>query len=110
LIEPPADVREKVIEGVRKKLERLVPESAKAWCETRTTVATGTPYQVILKTAKKEKVGLIVMNIHGKGMLDRILVGSTAERVVRGAECPVLLIPPKAPVKPGARPRKEKVA
>jgi hypothetical protein len=34
------------------------------------------------------------MNIHGKGMLDRALLGSTAERVVRSAKCPVLLIPP----------------
>ena len=34
------------------------------------------------------------MNIHGKGMLDRALLGSTAERVVRGAGIPVLMIPP----------------
>jgi len=33
------------------------------------------------------------MNIHGKGMLDRALLGSTAERVVRGANCTVLPIP-----------------
>ncbi|MGH9338577.1 MAG: universal stress protein [Acidobacteriota bacterium] len=34
------------------------------------------------------------MNIHGKGLLDRALLGSTAERVVRRAVCPVMLIPP----------------
>jgi hypothetical protein len=34
------------------------------------------------------------MNIHGKGMIDRMLVGSTVERVVRAALCPVMLIPP----------------
>jgi len=96
LMEPAADIREKLIEGVRKRLDGLVPNAVKSWCEPRTTVAMGVPYQTILKTAKKDKVGLIVMNVHGKGMLDRMLVGSTAERVVRGAACPVLLIPPKA--------------
>jgi len=80
-----------------------VPDDSRLWCEIRTTVATGTPYNVILKKAKKDRVGLIVMNIHGKGMLDRVLVGSTAERVVRGAECPVMLIPPAAPAKPRVR-------
>jgi len=110
MVEGPSEIRESLIDGVRKKLDRLVPASAKPWCETNTTVATGTPYQVILKTAKKDKVGLLVMNVHGKGMLDRLLVGSTAERVVRGAECPVLLIPPKASAKPGLRSKKEKAA
>jgi len=49
-----------------------------------------------------------VMNIHGKGMLDRALLGSTAERVVRAASCPVMLIPPikrkfKRKARPGGR-------
>jgi len=109
LLEMPSNIRESVIAGVRKNLDRLVPEKARALCETHTTVATGTPYQAILKTAKKDKVALIVMNVHGKGMLDRVLVGSTAERVVRGAECPVLLIPPKASAKAG-RSKREKAA
>jgi nucleotide-binding universal stress UspA family protein len=110
LVEAASDIRETVIDGVRKKLDRLVPSTAKTSGKTRTTVATGTPYQAILKTAKKDKVGLIVMNVHGKGMLDRVLVGSTAERVVRGAECPVLLIPPRAAAKSNTRPKRKKAA
>jgi nucleotide-binding universal stress UspA family protein len=110
MVEAPSDVRESMIDGIRKKLDDLVPGTAKSRREANTTVATGTPYQAILKTAKKDKVGLIVMNVHGKGMLDRVLVGSTAERVVRGAECPVLLIPPKATAKPAVRPKRKKAA
>ena len=49
---------------------------------------------MIERTLEKEKPDLLVMNIHGKGMLDRALLGSTAERVVRSARCPVMLIPP----------------
>jgi nucleotide-binding universal stress UspA family protein len=110
MVEAPSSVKEEVIDGVRKKLDRLVPNTAKPWCETNTTVGTGTPYKVILKTAKKDKVGLIVMNVHGKGMLDRVLVGSTAERVLRGAECPVLLIPRETSPKAGVKARKGKAA
>jgi nucleotide-binding universal stress UspA family protein len=105
-----AEIREKAIDSVRKNLELLVPETAKPWCVTKTTVATGSPYQEILKAARKKKLGLIVMNIHGKGMLERVLIGSTAERVVRGAACPVLLIPPKAAANKGGRTQKEKAA
>jgi nucleotide-binding universal stress UspA family protein len=56
----------------------------------------GTPYQVIQETIESEKPGLVVMNIHGKGMIERVVLGSTAERVLRAAsdKCAVLLIPP----------------
>jgi nucleotide-binding universal stress UspA family protein len=43
---------------------------------------------------QSEKIDLVVMNIHGKGMLERALLGSTAERVVRAAQCPIILVPP----------------
>jgi nucleotide-binding universal stress UspA family protein len=86
--------REPIIDGVDTKLENMVPKDAWDWCRIRTRVEVGHPYQMIEKTLEKEKPDLLVMNIHGKGMLDRALLGSTAERVVRSAKCPVMLIPP----------------
>src|SRR2546425_5174729 len=80
-------------------------EEAKTWCDVDTRVETGVPYRIILRTLEDEKIDLLVMNIHGKGMLDRALLGSTAERVVRAAPCPVMLIPPmKRKLKRKARP------
>jgi len=49
----------------------------------------------------------LVMNVHGKSMLDRALLGSTAERVVRGAGIPVLVIPPVIGKKRKGRPSKK---
>jgi nucleotide-binding universal stress UspA family protein len=86
--------RDPIIEGVETKLQNLVPREAWDWCEIRTRVEVGHPYRMIERTLEKEKPDLLVMNIHGKGMLDRALLGSTAERVVRSAKCPVMLIPP----------------
>jgi nucleotide-binding universal stress UspA family protein len=94
----PADVsgryRDPLMAGVRKQLDDLVPPEAKNWCDIVTRVEVGVPYRMILRTLEDEKVDLLIMNIHGKGMLDRALLGSTAERVVRVASCPVMLIPP----------------
>jgi nucleotide-binding universal stress UspA family protein len=94
-----------LINGVRKQLDDLVPAEARNWCDVVTRVETGVPYRIIQRTLEDEKTDLLVMNIHGKGMLDRALLGSTAERVVRGASCPVMLIPPmKRKSKRKARP------
>src|SRR5204862_3953680 len=88
-----------------KQFQHLVPPEARNWCEVNTRVETGTPYRIILGMLEDKKVDLLVMNIHGKGMLDRALLGSTAERVVRAASCPVMLIPPmKRKIKRRARP------
>jgi nucleotide-binding universal stress UspA family protein len=86
--------RDPYLKNVRTKLENLIPGEAKDWCKVNTKIEAGVPYRVILSVIKQTKPDLLVMNIHGKGMLDRALLGTTAERVVRAANCPVLLIPP----------------
>jgi len=50
------------------------------------------PYNVITEIAKKEEVGLIVLGSHGRTGLKRFLMGSTAERVIAHAPCPVLVV------------------
>jgi nucleotide-binding universal stress UspA family protein len=93
------------VEGVAKQLDDLIPAEAKTWCDIDTRVETGVPYRIILRMLEDEKIDLLVMNIHGKGMLDRALLGSTAERVVRASSCPVMMIPPlKRKLKRKARP------
>lgn len=91
-----ARYRNPLIRSIRDELEKMIPPEARDWCEVSTQVATGTPLPAILKILNREHIDLLVMNIHGKGMLDRALLGSTAERVVRGAGIPVMLIPPMA--------------
>jgi nucleotide-binding universal stress UspA family protein len=54
----------------------------------------------ILDYAAAAGVGLIVMAKHAKAALSRFLLGSTTERVLRQAHCPVLVIPASDPRKP----------
>lgn len=49
----------------------------------------------ILEEAKRRRSDLIVMATQGRHGVGRLLLGSVAERVVRSAECPVLIVPPK---------------
>ena len=52
----------------------------------------GPPADVILKTVKEENIDLIVMGTSGKHGLDRFLLGSVTEKVVRSAKIPVLAV------------------
>ncbi|MBI2027801.1 MAG: universal stress protein [Deltaproteobacteria bacterium] len=57
-------------------------------------IAVGNAHEVILREAKKLKADIIVMGTHGHSGLDHLLMGSTAERVLRKAGCPVLTVKP----------------
>jgi len=58
----------------------------------RWRVSTGAPFEEIVKAAKEEQVDMIVLGTHGRGGLNRLLLGSVAERVIRTAPCPVLTV------------------
>lgn len=58
----------------------------------QTGVATGIPSEEILAAAKAEDSDLVVVGTKGKTGLEHVLVGSTAERVIRTAPCPVLAV------------------
>ena len=56
------------------------------------TVEFGDPGSHIVEAAQQHGVGLIVMPSHGRTGTKRLLLGSVAERVVRLAHCPVLVL------------------
>ena len=60
--------------------------------EVVSDVKKGTPYEEILKEQQSKKVDLIVIASHGKTGLLSHLIGSVAEKVARGAKCPVMLV------------------
>jgi len=73
-------------------LRKFCEKNFKGQKDLKATVLTGEPYKEILKAAAGADV--IVMGTFGKAHLDRVLFGSTTERVMRKAKCPVLVIPP----------------
>jgi nucleotide-binding universal stress UspA family protein len=93
-------IREMLKEEGRRSLERiseLVTESEKEHqmeTDIKITLKTeeGSPADSIIKTVEKENVDLIVMGTSGKHGLDRFLLGSVTEKVVRSAPCSVLAV------------------
>jgi nucleotide-binding universal stress UspA family protein len=60
----------------------------------RGLVKVGVAWQEIVRVAADEHADMIVMGTHGRSGLDRLLLGSVTERVVRRAPCPVLTVRP----------------
>jgi nucleotide-binding universal stress UspA family protein len=58
----------------------------------QTEVVMGIPFEEILKRAKSLSADLIVVGTHGRTGLEHVLVGSTAERLVRRSTIPVLTV------------------
>lgn len=87
-----AKMRSRLIE----RLETALPKPALNDPHVSTELAEGVPYERILELAEERKIDIIILNTHGKSGLERALLGSTAERVVRGAHVPVLSVPPVA--------------
>lgn len=57
-----------------------------------TAVRMGSPYLEIAQYAREQHIDLIVIATHGRSGLSHALIGSTAEKVVRKAPCPVLTV------------------
>ncbi|MFO0754681.1 MAG: universal stress protein [Thermodesulfovibrionales bacterium] len=78
--------------GARKELEKFGLEERRGIKEVGYDVLRGVPYEEILRYAEEKGIDLIVLGTHGRKGLDRFLFGSTAEKVVRYARCPVLTV------------------
>lgn len=77
-------------EALRKMLYAVKPHDPKIPFEHRLLL--GEPASAIVDLAEQEKVDMIVLATHGRTGLMRLLMGSTAEQIVRLATCPVLTV------------------
>jgi nucleotide-binding universal stress UspA family protein len=78
-------------EDARQGLEELLTADARA-CDPELVVGHGSPAGEVLRIVRESDAGLIVLGVRGRSALDRTLFGSTAQRVVREAPCPVLTV------------------
>lgn len=77
-------------------LQQAVPTEAHLWCEVKTAVRWGKPYNELLSYARENQIDLICMGAHGSGTGVRTLLGSNVDRVLRRSPCPVLVARPLA--------------
>ncbi len=92
----PQVVRDQVAHTFREEHEQLHHHAEAlrtAGIKTTALVVQGPTSETILGQGKKLGVDLIVVGSHGHGALRQMLVGSVSEGVIRGATCPVLVVP-----------------
>ncbi len=86
------ELRQKAADELRQLIEQEIGPGITA----TSSVRTGSPHQEILDEADEQHVDLIVVASHGHSGVEQILFGSTADRIVHNAKCPVLTVRPMA--------------
>lgn len=86
----------------KKNIHHLIPRRFIEKIKVENVIVRGTPFQEIMKAARKYDIDLITIATHGRTGISHALLGSTAEKVVRTAPCPVLCVkyPEREFVKP----------
>jgi universal stress protein A len=89
----PPTLQKEVEDAARRELEaRLIDNDPKPLAQRPVVVTSNAPAMTIVQYAKDMDIDLIVMGTHGRGPVAHMLMGSVAERVVRLAGCPVLVV------------------
>jgi nucleotide-binding universal stress UspA family protein len=88
----PAEVSHVGPGAAARALTRSVERLGQHGLRVRGLLRPGAPADEILRVAEAERASVIVMGTHGRSGVARVLMGSVAERVVRGAPCPVLTV------------------
>jgi nucleotide-binding universal stress UspA family protein len=86
--------QDEALKAAKKKMDAIAGEFFKGFPKLETRVELGSPADKILEAVKKEKIDLIIMGAHGRKGLERAIFGSVADKVLRGAPCPVVAINP----------------
>jgi universal stress protein A len=84
------ELRQKGAQELQLLIDREIGEAVSATYAVRT----GNPHHEILAEAEEQKVDLIILATHGHSGVEHMLFGSTADRIVHHAPCPVLTVRP----------------
>jgi nucleotide-binding universal stress UspA family protein len=82
-------------QDARTQLEELIPDRVRSTCQAEVLVGYGEPGAGVLRVARERQADMIVLGVKGRGAIELTLFGSTAQRVVREASCPVLTVGPR---------------
>lgn len=89
------EIRKDIRRSVVKRLEEQIPDEARHWCAPRTALLEGRPEDELIRYAEANGIDLIVLGVRGHGLIGSLFIGSTTDRIVRHAPCPVLAVCPK---------------
>jgi nucleotide-binding universal stress UspA family protein len=89
------DLEKEMTEEARRRLKTFVPAEEAEGLDWECVIRKGEPFLEVIRFAKELDADLIVIGTHGRSGFEHIIFGSTAEKVVRKAPCPVLSVRPE---------------
>ena len=87
-----ADMKQRLEEEAVEKIKAMIPAELLDGGDVIPIVRFGKPFLEIIQVAKEENVDLLAVGTHGRAGVDRVILGSVAERIVRKARCPVMIV------------------
>jgi nucleotide-binding universal stress UspA family protein len=87
------DLRMQAEANARRYLERTAGQFRAMGTPVQLLVEGSRPAMTVLDVAEREGVDLVMLATHGRGGMERLFLGSVADRVVHHSRCPVLLVP-----------------
>ena len=76
----------------QRQLDQLTAKAKKLGVRASSLTMTGDPAEQIVRAARSKRAELIVLGTHGRTGLNRLFVGSVAQRVIAAASCPVVTV------------------
>jgi nucleotide-binding universal stress UspA family protein len=91
------NLKDRIAPEMHRRLQEIIPEDVNAWCSIQIACLSGKAHEELLRYAKRQKMDLIVLGVRGHSLMESLLLGSTTDRVIRQASCPVLSVcPPRS--------------
>jgi nucleotide-binding universal stress UspA family protein len=95
-VSAPESLEQEMTAEAGRQLKMLIPAEHRQGLDWEMVILYGMPFLEIIRYAKANDVDMIVIGTNGRSGVEHIVFGSTAEKVVRKAHCPVLSVKPAA--------------
>lgn len=79
-------------EHFEEKFKKIVQRAKELEVELETDIAVGHPVEQIVHRAETDQIDLIILGRRGMSRFEKMIVGSTSEKVLRYAHCPVMVV------------------
>lgn len=84
--------RRKDSERIEAELDTIIGGETKGGAKIRRIIKEGDPVEEILKVIGEEKIDLVIIRAHEEGRIERLLVGSSNDAIIRKMPCSIFLV------------------
>ena len=88
----PADEHKKDMERIKAELDGIIGSETKGGVKIKKIIKEGDPVEEILKAIEQEKIDLAILRAHEQGRIERFLVGSSNDAIIRKMPCSIFLV------------------